>query len=229
MRASLLALVGILLTVPAIAAGTYRLLVLDDHPVKWGESTFGTGAEITYSFVHDPIKFSNAINCKAMAPVQGMLERLGITPALFYEEVRMAFKAWERVADLRFVFVKDQASADILVGAQAIPRGIAYANVWHLATDHSDIAPINRASICFNPTLLWEPYLDGDKKTFSIRQIVTHEIGHTIGLDHPGRTGQLMGFRYSEDVPGLQAGDILGAIKLYGNARAPKTRLLNRP
>jgi hypothetical protein len=28
-----------------------------------------------------------------------------------------------------------------------------------------------------------------------------------------------MGYRYSEEAPGLQAGDIMGAVKLYGTAR----------
>jgi len=64
--------------------------------------------------------------------------------------------------------------------------------------------------------LRWEPGLDGKVETLSVRQVTTHEIGHTIGLDHPGGSGQLMGYRYSEEVPGLRAGDVEGASKLHG-------------
>jgi predicted Zn-dependent protease len=70
--------------------------------------------------------------------------------------------------------------------------------------------------ICFNPLQLWETALDGRRETFSIRRVATHEIGHTIGLDHPGRTGQLMGYMYREDTDRLQSGDAAGAKLLYG-------------
>jgi predicted Zn-dependent protease len=43
-----------------------------------------------------------------------------------------------------------------------------------------------------------------------------HEIGHALGLDHPEQRSQLMHFKYDESRTGLQAGDIAGAVKLYG-------------
>ena len=33
-----------------------------------------------------------------------------------------------------------------------------------------------------------------------------------------------MGYRYSEETPGLQAGDVLGAVKLYGAVRPSPNR-----
>lgn len=219
MRAILLAFVLMGLCVSSGFAAAYRLLELDGHPVKWGESSFGAGATLTYGYVRVPSNFPNAINCKAMTPIAPMLRRSKIAERNFRAEVRKAFDEWEKVANVQFTEVEDPSHANILIGAQARPTGIAYANVRHAARDGSHIAKITGASICFNPLLAWESALDGNRATLSLRQITMHEIGHAIGLDHPGSTGQLMGYRYSEEAPGLQAGDVLGAVKLYGTAR----------
>lgn len=221
MRAILFALLlmGIGASGAGAGAAEYRLLVLDGQTVKWGDRSFGSGASLTYSFVRRPVAFADAINCRAMEPLAPMLARSDVAEPEFHTAVRRAFDDWERVADLRFTYVEEPAAADILIGAQAQPSGIAYANVWHFPTQGSETARILRAGICFNPTLRWETSLDGDRRTLSVRQIAAHEIGHAIGLDHPGRSGQLMGYRYSEELPGLQTGDALGAIKLYGPAR----------
>ena len=49
-----------------------------------------------------------------------------------------------------------------------------------------------------------------------MRYTIAHEIGHTIGLDHPSGAGQIMGYRYEETFRELQPGDISGAVLLYG-------------
>lgn len=219
MRAILLASVLVALCASSGLAAAYRLLVLDGDPVKWGETRFGAGAEVKYGFVRQPTTFAKAINCGAMEPVTAMLARSGIAERQFRAEVRKAFDEWEKVANLRFTYTAEPAQADILIGAQSRPTGIAFANVWHAPVPEARIAMLTAATICYNPLLAWEGGLDGDKKTLSIHQITAHEIGHAIGLDHPGSTGQLMGYRYSEEAPGLHAGDIMGAVKLYGTAR----------
>ena len=216
MRAVLLAFVLMGLGVSSGFAAAYRLLVLDGHPVKWGSAQYNAGATLTYSFVREPAKFPDAINCKAMVPAASMLERSKIAEQDFRAEISEAFREWERAANLLFTYVEDPANADILIGAQEKPHGIAFTNVWHSLAAGSEIATLKRASICFNPQLTWESALDGNMQTLSIRQVTAHEIGHAIGLDHPGKTGQLMGYSYSEELPGLHAGDVMGAVKLYG-------------
>ena len=219
MRAILLASVLVALCASSGFAAAYRLLVLDGQPVKWGETRFGAGAALKYGFVREARTFPHAINCKAMGPVRPMLEHSKVAEQDFRAEVRKAFDEWEKVANVRFTYTADSSQADILIGAQTEPTGIAFANVWHSAVAGSRIAKITAATICFNPLLTWEGSLDGDKATLSFRQVAAHEIGHALGLDHPGSTGQLMGYRYSEETPGLQAGDVMGAVKLYGTVR----------
>ena len=218
MRAAALALLMLGLSATTGYAAGYRLLVLDGQPVKWGEARFGKGAVLTYSFVQEPTTFPDAINCKAMVPVTAMLRYSKIDVEKFRADILAAFRNWEQVANLRFTSVDDPSHANILIGAQATPRGIAFTNVWHKRVKGKPLAVITRASFCFNPELRWERSFDGDANTPSLGLVASHEIGHTIGLDHPGRTGQLMGFRYSEDLTGLQPGDVMGVVRLYGVA-----------
>ena len=57
---------------------------------------------------------------------------------------------------------------------------------------------------------------DGDIDVYDMRYTLVHEIGHAIGLDHPGPSGQVMSFRYTENFSGLQPGDFHGVRLLYG-------------
>src|SRR5690606_1561780 len=57
---------------------------------------------------------------------------------------------------------------------------------------------------------------DGNLDVYDLRYTIAHEIGHAIGLDHPGPAGQLMSYRYDEKQTGPQPGDINGAAMLYG-------------
>lgn len=68
------------------------------------------------------------------------------------------------------------------------------------------------------PRKQWKIGFDGDKDVYDIRYTLVHEIGHAIGLDHPGPEGQLMGFRYTEAFADLQPGDLRGIRQLYGTA-----------
>lgn len=197
-------------------AGEYQLLVLKGQYVKWNQPRFGTGAVVRYAFATAAHNDPKAINCRQIVPLDQLLRSSEVSRARFESEVRAAVAAWEAVADIDFRQVADPRDADLVIGAQARPRGVAYANVSQAKGVPGQIAPITAARICFNPLVAWEVAVDGRKETYNIRQVVAHEIGHILGLDHPGRTGELMGFAYSEESTGLQKGDIQGAVKLYG-------------
>ena len=52
---------------------------------------------------------------------------------------------------------------------------------------------IRQSLICLNPVKPWKVGFDGNLKVYDIRHTIAHEIGHAIGLDHPGASGSLMG------------------------------------
>ena len=200
----------------AAHAADYRQIVLDGHTLKWGMPTAGTGARVTYAVVSTEREFAAARNCSTIDPVDHLLAVSTISRATFDGEVAAAFAAWADVADLRFSKV-DAADADILIGAEAVPTGRAFTNVEYANPGKAtERASLTRSVICLNPDQPWKVGFDGNLDVYDIRYALTHEIGHAIGLDHPGQPGELMDFRYRETFRIPQAGDIAGADFLYG-------------
>ena len=96
---------------------------------------------------------------------------------------------------------------------------VACSTVWRPGTAGSRVLalrPIRQALICLNPDQPWKIGFDGRLGIYDLRYTLMHEIGHAIGLDHPGASGALMGFRYDEKRDGLAPADIEAAQKLYG-------------
>lgn len=214
------ALASVLLSVAGAVAGDvggYKLIDLNGHHVKWGAPVLGVPARVSYAFATEPVSDAKAYNCGRMMPLDALLSRSDIPPDVFRNEVAQAFRMWEVAAGISFQFTSDPARADILIGAQAVPRGFAYTNVSYAETGEPGIKSIGKSRICLNPERRWKVGFDGNLQVYDIRYTVAHEIGHAIGLDHPGRPeGELMGFRYGERHEGLQPGDLRGAHVLYG-------------
>jgi hypothetical protein len=201
----------------AQAEPSFLLLKLDGAYVKWGDPVLGTGAKVRYSLVTDRREFSGARNCGDMSPLEPTLRHVGINPDQLRSETAAAFAMWERAADIQFEAVADPEQADILIGAQTFPVGRAFANVAYRRDEHGDTRRIDKALICLNPKQPWKVGFGGNANAYDLRYTIAHEIGHAIGLNHPGPSGQLMGFKYAESFRGLQAGDLGGAVALYGS------------
>jgi len=202
--------------------GTYRHIILDGHQVKWGSPAAGTGAVVTYALLDATRNFPAARNCGAMAPMAPLLAENGVSAKAFDTELRAAFALWSGAANIRFVPAEATGSADLLIGAQAKPRGRAFTNVEYEATGpNGGVRRLTRSLICFSPEHPWKIGFDGNLEIYDLRYALLHEIGHAIGLDHPAIAGVLMDFRYLEEFRAPQNGDILGAVALYGPSLTP--------
>lgn len=193
----------------------FELLELDGSRVRWR----GNGSDpvtVSYAFLTKPAKFAGARNCTGMVPPDQLLRASNISATALRKEVAAAFRMWEAVAGIRFKETINFETAGILIGAQEQPLGRAFTDV---AYNHNNgrVSDIKRSLVCLNPTRPWKIGFDGNKDVYDVRYTMAHEIGHAIGLDHPGRSGQLMSYRYEEHFRDLQAGDIAGAVTLYGS------------
>ncbi|MBW0147341.1 matrixin family metalloprotease [Marinobacter arenosus] len=209
----------VLLSLPLLASEQqdgYRLLKLEGYLVKWGEQQLGTGAKISYAFADETLDFENARNCGVLAPMRALSSR-DLSFEMLVKETAAAFRVWERAANLSFYRIANAQEADIILGAQGQPRRRAFANVTFGPREKDGVRAINQSLVCLNPEQNWKIGFDGDTETYDIRYTLIHEIGHAIGLDHPGPSGQVMGFRYTENFPELQQGDLRGVQRLYGH------------
>jgi len=195
----------------------YRLLELDGYKVKWGGTQLGVGASVSYAFAGETLQFDDARNCADLAPIETLLGK-DLSMETLTHETAAAFRVWERAAGLSFHQVADVRDADIILGAQGQPSGRAFANVTYAPDLQEGVRTIEQALVCLNPDHEWKVGFDGDQDVYDIRYTLIHEIGHAIGLDHPGPSGQLMAFRYTEDFDNLQPGDLRGVQLLYGRA-----------
>ena len=227
-------------------ADDFRLLRLNGNLVKWGNPTLGEGAQITWALLDKASRFPDALNCRSMVPFTPHLAKAPADAGIAVAELRRAFDSWSVAANISFRMVDDPGKADIVIGAQAIPMGRAYSSVAYgspgdvpersvaakalspsarqTGTESPNagsrsVKSIRQSLICLNPEQTWKVGYDGDLAVYDLYFTFLHEIGHTIGLDHPGASGEVMGFRYDEKVRALQDGDIEAVRRLYGAPR----------
>jgi ssRNA-specific RNase YbeY (16S rRNA maturation enzyme) len=153
-----------------------------------------------------------------MTALDGLLGAAGLDIASFEERLALAISMWQTVADIAFVRAESAAAADIVIGAQIVPRGIAYTNIHHESVTGSEFARLGQAAICLNPGVAWRAggKANGESAVYELGRVLVHELGHAVGLDHPGSRGEVMAFSYQEDVDRLTEGDIAGIVLLYG-------------
>jgi predicted Zn-dependent protease len=196
-------------------------------------------------------------NCGSMQPFADIVkESPDVSVEEAKHELKAAFAAWEEIADLTFVEIEDVSRANIVVGAAHSPLGRAFANLSvrsvetptpvsrglgkddpdtqgtlseAVDSEKSGFAAIEQAYVCLSQRSRWKIGFDGNLEIYDLRFTLTHEIGHAIGLDHPGKSGSLMAYRYEERVHQLTPSDVSAVQKLYGSRRsAPGNLTPNR-
>lgn len=185
-------------------------------------------------------------NCGIMEPFSEISAASpGVSTELVKHQLEAALANWEGVAGVKFVETANARDANIVIGATSGQNGKAFANLQYrgsqpaepimkalgkASTEHQGevsspvkygaVLAIKQAYVCLNSKSRWKVGFDGDLDVYDLRYTFAHEIGHTIGLDHPGRSGSVMAYRYDEHVEQLQPSDIATVQILYGPKRS---------
>ena len=199
----------------ANSAWSYALITSGGNPVKWGSSTVGTGANVSWSLMLDDTCLDGG-SCSSLIPSM---------PAGFIAEIDRAFDTWAAVADLTFTQSTEtdvgpfiSGKGNIRLGAKAIDGN--YNVLAHAVGSVYVLAPVWYATeVHFDSAENWTIGSAG----VDIYSIALHEIGHTLGLHHSNVNGSVMNaaFNPSGSFSGLSDDDIAGIQYLYGANPSP--------
>ena len=181
--------------------------------LKWGLSEYGApGGTVTYSF----------------APWTGATQ---MSQAFYQAEVHSAFARWEAVANIRFSYAANNPNADIQIawevldGVSGPTLGVTY--VQNIASNGNLAHPGGvRIGMDIDEFDLNADATQVDRSVFE--QVLAHEIGHAIGLDHDTDPAALL--YTSVAITGdnsnfaLDESDIAAAQILYGAANGVPVR-----
>ncbi|CAO3363684.1 hypothetical protein [Azospirillum palustre] len=154
----------------AAASSTVSALLASGTP-RWGSGGVGSGATVTYSFMEQLPSYATVSDGTGFAPMS----------ATQRDAVRQAFAAWSAVANIFFVETSDSANSgqggSIRLGTnrQSSSAAYAYYPTGSLYDGGGDVYLSNSSATNTSPTPGTYGYLT-----------ILHEIGHAIGLKHPG-------------------------------------------
>lgn len=174
------------------------------------------GGVVTYSFIADGV--SNAAEDSGSNTA---ISSLSTFETCFFAEIATTFAAWSAVADIDFTQVNDNglaldaagASGDIRIGAHSFDGGFGI-----LA--HAYFPPPNGVSAAGDLHLDTAENWTCDTSGIDIGIVVTHEVGHSIGLDHEAINSAIMRGSYNPAVSSPLTDDINGLISIYGRRPA---------
>ncbi|MDP3085675.1 MAG: matrixin family metalloprotease [Rubrivivax sp.] len=206
-------LVAAVLAAPTLASA---FVLGGTTPGKWGSPVMGTGATVTWSLM------ASGISCASPTESPGCTTTAlaSFMPTGYLTEIQAAFSAWSAVANITFTQVVDSGRAfdhPLATSGNIRLGGHVFDGAGGVLA-HGYYPPLNGTTaagdIHFDVGDTWKVGVAGPG--FSIFQVMAHEIGHAIGLDHTLVPNSLMNTTYTLAFLGPQADDIAGAQHIYG-------------
>ncbi|MBI2517855.1 MAG: immunoglobulin domain-containing protein [Opitutae bacterium] len=109
--------------------------------------------------------------------------------------------------------------SDTIYGDPFETNTLAVTTVWHRGNDRAE------SDIIFNTKWTWDSYRGIRRANLvDLRRVAIHELGHSLGLDHPDEGGQTVAAIMNSHVSNIDAqtsDDIDGAQQLYGPPGIP--------
>ncbi len=172
---------------------------------KWGDDIRGAASDtITWSM-----------------NLTGLQRASGTTVSQFETAIFDAFDTWAAIAGLTFLYqASSSGGRDIDIDVAPLSGNtIGVANTRYF-TDDSDgngLVEIFDSNISMDQSETWRP--NGTAGDFSFFQVVLHEIGHALGLDHFNVSSSIMNASANNGSRTLGQDDINGIQALYGARR----------
>jgi hypothetical protein len=169
---------------------------------KWGDPVYGRpSGTITFGF--DPSFYSDL--------------RIGSGSIGEFEvAAEFALETWASVAAIDFAPAPAGTTADLTIGMELLPG----ATIGQALTRFFELGAIDQvvsSDVTLDSSELWSPF---GEVGLNFYNVVLHEVGHSLGLDHPDDPSQVMyAFYNSDETLSLASGDVTGMQIIYGSAR----------
>lgn len=189
--------------------------------LKVGGAKLQAGAHVRWTLLDRDHTDPALKNCRSMVSISRLFANSPLTIEIVRREAERGLAVWSDVADLHFEYVASVEHADIIVGAQAVPEGWAFADITFKTDETSSFGTITKAAVCFNPERLWS--VDDSAGAYCLRHTFAHEFGHTLGLDHPQASTAdfIMSYKYYKcDTPAHPL-ERKAIQYLYGETKKP--------
>jgi hypothetical protein len=211
-----LALVALLAVLPASAMGFGKLRSQSGVPAAWDL----TGSRLAVAGVNTAAgRIRYVVDLAGCGSISDGSEFTAVQNAFdTWEAVPTCTAAFERLADAAVSIRYDDGTNAVKWNAGTVAPGV-YAQTYttyYDAGDHEGI--ILDADIEINDDISWATTTPGTLGAADVQDILTHEIGHFLGLDHsPLGTSTLYATTWTGAIRGrtLEADDIAGISSSY--------------